>query len=223
METPTRASQESGIACLNHSRNGDESELITLITQTAEASRWSPAWWASARKTLLTLVVVPLLFYFVSFSILTYPLITHISTDCYCDQGDGYQEVWNLWWIDYSVTVLHRSPLDTNYLYFPASLNLIVHDLDTLNDFFGIALHWFVALPQVYNLLLIAGFLLTGLATFGLVYYLTSHYLASLLAGFAFTFSNFHFANAWMSHLPFVSIYWIPLFLLCWYRLLEKP
>jgi len=52
--------------------------------------------------------------------------------------------------------------------------------------------------------------------------YITKTYWGSIIAGFIFTFSNFHFAHA-EGHLQLVSLEWIPLFMLCFYILVTKP
>src|SRR6185503_3966667 len=43
-----------------------------------------------------------------------------------------------------------------------------------------------------------------------------------LVAGFIFTFSEYHFSHA-QGHLNLLSMEWIPLFVLCWYRLITRP
>jgi hypothetical protein len=51
---------------------------------------------------------------------------------------------------------------------------------------------------------------------------LVGAYLPALVGGFVFTFANFHFAHA-QGHMQLVSLEWIPLFVLCFYRLLDEP
>ncbi len=46
--------------------------------------------------------------------------------------------------------------------------------------------------------------------------------IGSLVAGFIFTFSNYHFSHA-EGHLQLTSLEWIPLFILCWHVLMTKP
>ncbi|HEX5501538.1 MAG TPA: hypothetical protein VFW96_02880, partial [Thermomicrobiales bacterium] len=47
-------------------------------------------------------------------------------------------------------------------------------------------------------------------------------YWSSLVGGALFTFANYHFAHA-QGHLQLVALEWLPLFLLCWQRLLVAP
>jgi hypothetical protein len=61
-----------------------------------------------------------------------------------------------------------------------------------------------------------------GVSLFLLCKTVTGAYWPSLIGGAVFTFSNYHFAHA-QGHLQLVSLEWIPLFVLLWYRLLERP
>ena len=53
-------------------------------------------------------------------------------------------------------------------------------------------------------------------------YHISHTYWSSLVAGYIFTFSSYHFAHG-EGHLGLVALEWIPLFLLLWYQLLAKP
>ncbi|MGD0879000.1 MAG: hypothetical protein ABSA01_12765 [Anaerolineales bacterium] len=61
-----------------------------------------------------------------------------------------------------------------------------------------------------------------GVTMYWLSHYLTRSFWGSLIAGFIFTFSNYHFSHV-NGHLQLVSLEWIPLFILCWYSLIIKP
>ena len=63
--------------------------------------------------------LLPSLFYFLCFYGLTYPLLNHFSTNFFCDGGDGYQNVWNIWWVNKAVTELHCHSWKTSFLHYP--------------------------------------------------------------------------------------------------------
>ncbi|MEP7286191.1 MAG: hypothetical protein ABI947_10535 [Chloroflexota bacterium] len=172
---------------------------------------------------VVSMGVIPLLFYFVFFCLLTYPLILSFSTHFFADTYDGFQSSWNLWWMNKSVLQLHQTPWLTTYLHYPYGIALIAHDLNPINAFVGGLLLNFVALPQAFNIMLIVAFTTSGLTAFWLAYYLTQSYAGSLLAGFVFVFSNYVFAHAHSSHLTIISVQWIPLFLLAFHRFIHKP
>jgi len=164
----------------------------------------------------------PLILYFIFFCILTYPLILQFSTHFFADQGDGLQMVWNLWWVNNAVTELHQPLWQTQYLHYPYGVSLLGHSLTPFNGFMGILLLKFLTLLETYNFILVFSFIVGGLTAFLLAYYFTKSYWGSIIAGFIFTFSNYHFAHA-EGHLQLVSLEWIPLFVLFWYMLITKP
>lgn len=86
----------------------------------------------------------------------------------------------------------------------------------------AIPLFKFFSLSQAYNIILTFAFVFAGVSAFWLAYYLTKNYLSSLIAGYIYTFSEFHFAHA-EGHLQTVSMQWIPLFILLWMKFLGKP
>ncbi len=170
----------------------------------------------------ISLAVFPALLYLLIFCIYTYPLLLDFSTHFFADQGDGLQNVWNIWWVHKAVTQLHQLPWQTSYLHYPNGVSLLGSTLNPFNGFVGIVLLPFLTLVETHNVIVIFSFVLGGVTTFWLAYYLTGSYWSSILAGFIFTFSNYHFAHA-EGHLQLVSLEWIPLFVLCWYVVLTKP
>jgi hypothetical protein len=168
------------------------------------------------------MALVPLLVYSLAFTVLTFPLITLFSSHFFADTKDGLQNVWNIWWVNKSVTELHQLPWHTHLLHYPYGISLLPHTLNPFNGFISIPLLRIMSLEQAHNLIVIFSFIVGGLTAFLLTYRFTAAYWPSIIAGFIFTFSNFHFAHA-QGHLQLVSLEWIPLFLLLWYSLLEQP
>ena len=173
-------------------------------------------------KKYISMALFPIFFYFFIFCILTSPLILKFSTHFFADKGDGLYQAWNIWWVNKAVTELHQSPWWTFYLHYPHGVSLVGHTLNPFNGFMGIILLKFLTLIQAHNFIVIFSFAAGGLTAFWLAYYFTRSYWASLIAGFIFTFSNYHFAHA-EGHLNLVSLEWIPLFMLCWYILITRP
>lgn len=174
------------------------------------------------RSALLSRGVIPLLFYFVCFCLLTFPLILHFNTHFFTDTGDGLTNIWNIWWIDKAVTELHQSPFFTAYIHFPQGTSLLAHTLNPFNGFVCIGLLPFMSLTQAFNFMVLFSFVVGGWTAFLLAFHLSRSYFGSLLAGFITTFSGYHFAHA-QGHMQLVSLEWIPLFVLCWLLFLEKP
>lgn len=175
-----------------------------------------------ARSSFVRLSLLPIALYFAGFVLLTWPAICSFSSHFFGDQLDGLQNVWNLWWVNKAVAELQQSPWDTTWLHYPHGTTLIGHTLNPFNGFVGIPLATVLSPTQVYNLILTMAFVSTGLFAFWLARYLNGSYWPSIVAGFAFTFSSFHFAHA-QGHLNLASLQFVPLFLLVWLRLVDGP
>jgi hypothetical protein len=167
-------------------------------------------------------VLVPPAIYLVLFCALTYPLIASFSTAFFTNAGDGLQNVWNLWWVNQSLTTLGVSPWFTSYLYYPTGVSLLGHTLNLFNGLLSIVLLRAETLIQAHNTIVVFSFVMAGVGAFWLCYRFSEHYWASIVGGCVFTFSEYHFAHA-DGHLQLVSLEWIPLFALAWYSFLHKP
>jgi hypothetical protein len=167
---------------------------------------------------------IPLLFYFIFFWIYAGTWMGHFNTRFFADQGDGFQNVWNMWWINYAVVHLHQLPWHTFMLHYPYGTTLLGQTMNPFNGFVGIflmhVLH--LSLVQSFNTMIIFSFAFGGVTAFWLCYYFTKKYIPSLIGGFLYTFSSYHFAHA-IGHMQLVSLEWIPLFILLWWKLLKNP
>lgn len=165
---------------------------------------------------------IPLILYFAFFCFFTWPWITHFNGWFFTDAGDGLQNVWNIWWVDKSVTDLNQLPWFTNYLHAPHGVTLLGQTLNPFNGFVSIILLNFMSLTQAFNVMIIFSFIMGGLTAFWLCFYFSKSYIPSIIGGAIFTFSSYHFAHA-IGHMQLVSLEWIPLFILLWWKLLKTP
>jgi len=173
-------------------------------------------------RQALLFVLIPLAAYFLIFCGLSYPLITRFSTHFFIDDGDGFTNVWNIWWINKAVTELHQNPWNTTYLHFPHGTSLLGHTMNPFNGFLAIPLLRVFSFVRAFNICIIFAFVMGGLTAFWLAYYLSRSYSGALVAGFIFTFCSYHFAHA-AGHMQLASLEWIPLFILAWYVLMTRP
>jgi len=167
-------------------------------------------------------VVLPAVIYFVIFALLTFPTLERFSTHFFSGPGDGMQNVWNLWWVNRALTELHQSPWQSSYLHSPLGVSLVAHTLNSFNGFLGTFLQQMLSLVQTFNTIIVFAFVAGGVTTFHLCRWLIHAWFPSLVGGFVFTFSNFHFAHA-QGHLQLTSLEWIPLFVLSWLWLDHRP
>lgn len=107
-------------------------------------------------------------------------------------------------------------------MHFPYGTTLIGHTLNPVNGILSIVFLKLFTLLQTYNLILLFAFVSAGFAAFLLAFSFTKNYFASLVAGYIYTFSQFHFAHG-QGHLQTVTIQFIPLFILSWWKFLRKP
>lgn len=168
------------------------------------------------------LFVVPLIFYLVCFYLLTFPQLHQFSTHYFTDEGDGLGNIWNLWWTNKAITELHQSPWHTTFLYYPYGTSLLPHTLNPFNGMLAIPLLRIMSQVQAHNFIVVFAFVTSGVTAFFLAREFTKSTAACLIAGFIFTFSEYHFSHA-QGHLNLLSMEWIPLFVLCWHRLLTRP
>jgi hypothetical protein len=155
------------------------------------------------------------------FLILNPRFVSQFSTHFAFSGPDGFQNVWNLWWVDRSASEL-QLPWHTSLLHYPFGTTLLGHTLNPFNGFLAIGLLKFFTLVQTYNLIVLFSFVTGGLTAFWLCREVTGSQAGSLVGGALFTFSSFHIAHT-SSHLQLVALEWIPLFLLFWIRFCETP
>jgi hypothetical protein len=174
-----------------------------------------------SRHGFIMSALVPAGVYLLLFGALNPHLLSHFSTDFFFGGVDGYQNVWNLWWVDKSVRELHTLPWYTTFLHYPTGTTLVGHTLNPFNGLLAIGLLRVLSLVQTYNAIVVFSFVTGGVTAFWLCRKVTGSFGGSLLGGAIFTFSSFHFMHA-DGHLQLTALEWIPLFLLCWIRFCEQ-
>ena len=153
-------------------------------------------------------------------ALLTWPRLPDAAHSV-VDYGDPLAYIWRLRWIDHALlhdpAHLYEAPI---FYGFPESL---AYD----NIQIGPAV---LALPltsitgrvdTAYNLLIVFSYALSGLAAFALVRHVTGSAGASVVGGVVYAFWSYTLAH--ISHLAELSLYPIPLALLCLHRLAETP
>lgn len=177
----------------------------------------------AARLRRVTMgAAIPALVYLGFFCLFTWPWVAHPGTRFFTDSGDGYQNVWNLWWVNHAVTVLHQLPWHTSLLHHPYGTTLLGQTMNPFNGFVGIVLLRFLPVVGAFNVMVVFSFVATGVTAFWLCWFFCRRYLPSLLGGFVVTFSAYHLAKT-LGLMQLVSLEWVPLFVLLWWRLLIRP
>lgn len=158
-----------------------------------------PSWFArterSDRDSVLPRrwsVVWIILAYLGIAALATWPLIFHLSTELFSTPGDPYGAVWNL----------HEIARTGVPLSFPASPLLLIPSA-ILTRLFGDV--------TAYNLLILTGYVLTGIAGYGLGFRLTNQRRAAFLTGLILTLSPYHVSRS-LQHLGLANIHWLIFF-----------
>lgn len=136
-------------------------------------------------------------------------------------QVDGWQNVWNLWWVQRALAS-GANPFYTPYLYYPTGVDL---HLQTLNLTNGLLVFPVTALSGPiagYNAAVLLAFVLAGLGGYALSLYITNHRLAAFAGGLVFAFSPFHMTKVWDGQLEMIALQWLPFYALFLVRAADR-
>ena len=146
----------------------------------------------------------------------TWPLAIHLS-DRVVDGIDSGQVIWNLWEAARRV-VAGTDLFHTTMLYYPAGADLYLHTWFPAVTLLLVPLTLTAGPVVAYNLAQLIGFTLTGCTMYVLCRDLGAGRAGAAFGGFALDFCAWHLVRL-HGHLNHTSIYWIPLYLLCLFRL----
>ena len=148
----------------------------------------------------------------------TWPLATAPGTWSRNDNGDAQLNEWIMAW------VAHQMPRDPAHLFqgnifYPAKDTLAYSEPLIVPAMLGAPVAWLGGSPVlVFNLMVIAGFALTALAGYALVFAWTGDRAAGLLAGSMFAFNTHTLTR--LAHVQGLHIYGLPLALLATDRII---
>ena len=149
--------------------------------------------------------------------ILLFPQIRHM--DSVPDLGDPLLSMWRAGWVFHQLQGDPRPLFDAN-IFYPEPLTLTYSDSMLLPGLTAAPLLAAGVHPvTTYNLLLMSGFVLSGIAAALLVERLTGSSAAGFVAGIVFGFYPYHFEH--YSHLELQMMQWMPLSLLAMHRFVE--
>jgi hypothetical protein len=149
-----------------------------------------------------------------------YPITLNIGSLAPGIGGDTYQNIWNIWWVNYATFTLHTSMFQTNFLFWPVGSNLVYQTFSPLAALLSVPFQ-VAGLVAAYNVLFFLGFAISGICMFALARYITKEIYGAFIAGLVFTFSAFHIIQSY-SHMHLLFIGWVPLALLFFLRFLDN-
>jgi hypothetical protein len=135
------------------------------------------------------------------------------------DRGDPLFSMWRIAWVQHQLVADPRHLFDAN-IFYPLRATLTYSDAMILPAIAAWPLAWIGVHPVLaYNLVLLATFVLSGLAAYLLVHALDLGSAAAWIAAVAFAFCTFRINH--FSHLEMQMTMWMPMALLALYRLLQ--
>lgn len=185
-----------------------------------EKGRATLRFWRSTPSRLYPHLCV-LLGYTLLTLLFTYPMVLHMGSRLIGVGGDGWQNVWNLWWTKKALLDLHTNPFHTDYLYYPQGTSLYFHTLNIFNGFLSIPLQDMFGLIFSYNTIVLFSFVFGGYGAYLLTHYLVRNRTAAFISGMVFTFSPYHLAHT-LGHMQLIALEWLPFFVLFLIRTVEE-
>jgi hypothetical protein len=173
--------------------------------------------------------------------ILTWPLVRQFGSAIPGDSFDGWQNVWNLWWMRESWLVRHASPYFTPILHYPTGVDLRFQTMAPFNGLVTLPIQLTAGLLSAYNSAVLLSFVAGGFGAYLLATYaLRTLALApsapgkhspapsslliqpsAFIAGLVYAFSPYHFAHL-LGHLQLIALQWIPFYALYLLRGLDR-
>jgi hypothetical protein len=167
--------------------------------------------------------VVPVIFFTLATLLLTYPVITQLSTHAAgAPYGDAFEVVRMIWWTGESLAQgMH--PASQPMLTYPDQFFSAMHWASPLTHLAAWPLTWFFSSLTAYNLSFLLTHILTGLAAYLLLWELTRHSGAALLGGLILIAFPTRMAHATAGHLGLLVNYWRLLYVWSLVRLWKAP
>jgi hypothetical protein len=129
--------------------------------------------------------------------------------------------LWNLWWVRHAIFDLHVSPLYTDYVVYPFLSPLAGHTLALLWGLISAPFQMIFGLIPTFNGILVLAFVLAATAMYAFVRKHVERASVALLAGLLFAFTPAMVQRASVGHLDKLSIFWLPVCLLLWDKVVE--
>jgi hypothetical protein len=132
---------------------------------------------------------------------------------------DGYQNVWNLWWVERALRS-GQNPFVSGLIFYPQGAPLYLQTLNITNALLGLPITTGLGPVAAYNAIAVLAFALCGIGGYALTLRESGSRAAALLGGVIFAFGPFHVAKLWDGQLELVAAQWLALYALLLLRAL---
>jgi hypothetical protein len=134
---------------------------------------------------------------------------------------DGWQNVWNLWWVHRAVTTA-TNPFFTPLLFYPQGVDLTLQTLNISNGILFLPITALAGPIAAYNAAVITALTLSGIGGYALALRVSGDRLAAFVGGAVFTFSPFHLTKVWDGQLELIALQWVALYAFFLLRAVEE-
>lgn len=172
--------------------------------------------------------LIVLLGYLALALLLTYPLVRVFTRAIPGDGFDGWQNVWNLWWVKRALLVEGSTPYFTRLLDYPVGVYLYFHTLNIFNGLTFLPLTLNAGELVAYNSAALFSFVIGGYGSYLLALWVLKEeqgaflrHLAAFISGFVFVFSPYHMAHL-LGHMQLISLEWLPFYALMVLLLVQR-
>lgn len=123
-------------------------------------------------------------------------------------ETDGWQNVWNLWWVQRALAT-PTNPFFTPLLFYPEGVDLTLQTLNITNGLLFAPITALFGPIAAYNSAILAALILSGVGGYALALRVSGDRLAAFIGGAVFAFSPFHLTKIWDGQLELVALQWI--------------
>src|SRR5439155_19071337 len=143
----------------------------------------------------------------------TWPLILHLGDTLPGDPGDNYSFVWNLWWMRRVLSSPELGYFHTTYLFYPFGTTIVDHPNTALPALVAATLLRPASPVTAQNILLLVYVFANLASMYALVWNVTRHHMASIVAAVVFGLSPY-IAVHLLGHFDLVAAWPLPIYAL---------
>lgn len=146
-------------------------------------------------------------------------VLLHLGDGVIGGDGDGFENLWNNWWVKKSLLDLHQSPFFTNYIYYPTGVSLRYHTLNPFDGLVTMPFSLLLGFAPTLNVFFIISLVASVFCAFLLLRDLVGNSWAAFAGAALYTYANEHVVAFFsQGQSEKLSMEWLPLYLFFAFR-----
>ena len=145
--------------------------------------------------------------------------LSHLNDGAVGGDIDGYNNIWDYYWLKTALLDLHRNPYFTDYIYYPTGISLRFHTFNPINGLLTMPFNLTLGYIPTFNLLFFFAPALTLLFSFLLIRDWVRNPWAAFAGAVIAAYGDYHvavFLTAGQS--SYITLQWIPLYFFFLFR-----